>query len=503
MAASISELVSERTKETEEALLLSELQAEAFPVTDWNPGGVARTIVKATAYAISDLSTTVKSVVQGAHLELARKLKDRSWMDLLSTGWYGLTRTEATYTRQKVRLWNDAGAGPHPISAAGASIVTVALGGRRYSNVTTGTVPLGPGSETSNYLELEYIAEAPGAEYADQAGTLTVLVTPLPGLHASNVAPAFGGLDTALRAKKSVAAQGTGYITPSGTPTLVRTYTVTVTASGDQPTTGAIKIEYTAAGVTTLVANIAPIPASYAGIGDGITLTFANGAGAGFILGDVHTFSTPGTPIVIQGADVETNDALADRAIGRWPALSANAVGGKFATWIRQASLENGYGIERITVRPSATVAGVANIMVATASGTPGGGVLAGLQAYINARTSITEKGEVIAAVNEPITLDGAVTVPLDQLEAAQDAADAAWAAYIRDLAIGGDTKTGSPGVVRLAELQQALMDAGAIDVTGLMLNGVAANKTLANDQVAVIGAGEEPSAALTWNTVA
>jgi hypothetical protein len=45
-------------------------------------------------------------------------------------------------------------------------------------------------------------------------------------------------------------------------------------------------------------------------------------------------------------------------------------------------------------------------------------------------------------------------------------------------------------------------MDAGAVDYAGLTLNGVAANMALLVNNTAVIGAGQDPSTALTWNVV-
>jgi hypothetical protein len=277
---------------------------------------------------------------------------------------------------------------------------------------------------------------------------------------------------------------------------------VTVTGSGAAGVSGTIKIEYIENGAVVSVGSLTPIPSTYTGIGDGITLALADGLGAGFILGDVHSFQTPGTPIVQQGVDIETNAQLFERIVGRWPSLSLNTIADKYIAMIRQASADAAYGISKIAVSPSDTEAGVANILVATASGAPPGGTLTALQTYVNARGGVTERASVVGTVDAPVPIGGSVTVKSSKLLAAQAAADTAWRAYITGLPIGGDVSTGKPGVVRVASLAQVLMDAGAVDYAGLTLNGVAANMALLVNNTAVIGAGQDPSTALTWNVV-
>lgn len=504
MAATLAELLGTRTVADEEQLLLSVFQSEGFPVSDWNVGGAARTMAKAIANGLYDKSQLIEKVTAGGLVPLAKALKDangaevREWLDLLAVGFYDLYRFEATRTVQRCTLECQAGLGPLTVSAG--FIVRAPSTGNRYTYQGSDVVVPDGGTNT-----IDVIAEEAGSTYADPAGSITEIVTPLPGLTVSNPAEPFGGLDTSSRARKTVGAQGTGYITPTSSPApaLIRSYTVTVTASGNAGTSGTVQIDYTANGVTTAAATLSPIPTTYAGLGDGITLAFANGAGAGFIVGDVHTFQTPGTPILQQGSDTETNEALAQRCFGRWPSLALNAIQDKYVAWIRQCSLENGYGIEKITVRPSATVAGVADILVATATGAPSGGTVTALQTYVNARDGIVDKGSVVAASNANVTPAGTVTVKDSDLASVQAAADEAWRVYVAALDIGGDVRTGTPGVVRLNELAQALMDAGAIDVTGLQLNGAATNLALAYNEVAVIPAGGPPSIALTWATVA
>lgn len=502
MATLLEDILANRTKDQEESILLSVFQEEDFPVSDWNVGGVARTMAKAIAAAMLDKYQLAQVFAKGQLSTLAKELKDelgaelRVWMDTIAENFYFLERAQPTHTIQRCTLSCALGFGPIDIENG---YIAKAKSGRRYiyQGASVVTVP------DNDSAKIDLTAEEAGSRYADPAGDIFQSVTDLPGLSITNAGEKFGGLNLNGTARKNVTAQGTGTITPtaSGTPVEKRHYTATITATGDAGTSGTIKIEYISAGVVTAVATITPIPTTYS-VGDGITLTIANGAGVGFVSGDVHTFQTPGSPIIQQGVDYETNEQLYERILGRFPSLSVNAINSKYLTWIREASLANGLGIAKITPRASATEAGVTNILVATASGAPPAGTITVLQEFVDLRTGIGEKAFVFGATDVGVPIAGTVTVKAANYVAARAAADENWRQYVTALPIGGDLSTGSPGVVRLYELVQVLMDAGAIDLSGIQLDGAAANLALAEDETAVVESGQEPSAALTWNTV-
>lgn len=497
MTASLFDLLTPRTKDDEVQSLLSTLQDKNFPVSDWEVGGAGRTMTEAIGYSLADHASLIATVAAGGFLELAAALSEPTWLDLIAENFYSLARARATFTKQAVKIKCDAGFGPLVINP-GFTVRTNGSPGNRYIYQGAPVTIVDGGSVT-----IEFTAEEAGSRYADPADTIVNMVTPLPGLSVDNPAPPFGGL-TGPTASKNPANQGSGAVTPSapGTPPVrKRYYTLTVIESGAAPSSGTIQIDWLENGVKSTDRR-SPIPATYTGIGDGITLTFSNGVGAGFVQGDMHTFSTPGSPITVNGVDDESNTSLAARCRGRWPSLGLNIVPAKYEAWIRQASADNAYGIEKITIRPSGTVAGQTNIMVATATGAPSSGVLASLQSYVNARDGITDSALVAGAVDQEVTMGGNVTVPAGLLQAAQEAADLAWIAYIRALPIGGDTATGLPGVVRLSALTKIVMDAGCVDYDFLTLFGAPGNMQLDANQVAVIGAGDLPSEALVWQTV-
>jgi hypothetical protein len=494
VAATLADLLVGKTKEQEYQAFLSVLQSKGFPVTDYTAGAAGQTLLEAFAFELADFSKLLPQVAAGGFVPLAMALADPVWLDLLAEYSYNLSRARATFARQLCLVSCAPSQGPQNVNP-GFTVRSRVGSGNRYTYQGADPVSVPDGGS----VEIEFTAEHPGAAYADGAGTITDLVTPLPGLSVNNPNRKFGGTDATGAAKKNAANVGSGTVTPSGTPGLLRRYSIRVVTSGSVGVDGSLQVKYDEAGVTTTLATLDPIPAS-SSIGDGITLTFDDGAGAGFQAGDTHTFETPGSPITAAGTDDETNASLAARCLGRWPSLTANATADKYVAWVKQCSIDNFLGIEKITVKPSSTVAGQADILVATSAGAPDAGSITTLQNYVNARDGIVDTAEVVGAINEPITLAGTVTVEASKIVAVKAAADAAWLAYIQSVPIGGDTKTGTPGVVRLSELIEAIMSAGAVDHSGLTVNGVSGNFGMNPLKVAVV---DNLPSALTFLTVA
>jgi hypothetical protein len=493
VAATLDDLLEERTKEDEVAALRSTLQAAEFPVTDWEVGGVARTLVEAIGFSLADHSKAIAAIAAGGFVTLAKQLREPTWLDLLAEQIYGVARKRATYTKQRCVLSCTPGLGPVTINPG--FIVQSSKGFRYIYQGAPAPVPDGSTAPFS------FTAESPGSKYRDQAGTIAIIVTPLPGLAVSNPNTAFGGTVGSV-ATRNPANKGSGAIEPSHAtiPGRDREYLVRITASGSQPASGAFAIDIYEGGVKSTIGPITPIPATYLISDDAVTLTFTNGSGVGFVLGDEHAFTTPGSPLLAVGVDDETNERLAERCLARWPSLSQNITTEKYEAFIGQCSDDNAFGIEKVAIAPSAVIAGQTSILVATAAGSPGPTVISTLQAYLNARDGITDTAIVTSATNEDVEIAGSVYVKLDELDAAKAAADEAWRIYIEALPIGGDKALGGGGVVRVYELIQVLMDAGAVTVDAIDIGaGPNVDKPMNSNWVAVIPAGEEPSTALTW----
>jgi hypothetical protein len=489
----LADLLTVRTAEQEENALLSALKSVGFPVTDFEPGGAGVTIQKALGFVLANHGKYTAAVTAGGHPYLAAALADPSWLDLIGEKYFFLARARATYTKQLCRMTCLPGFGPVTINPGFTARALVTKNIYTYQGAA---VTVADGS----FADMEFTAQSPGSRYADPVNSIVETITSIPGVEISNPPRPFSRLSGA-NAARNAANRGSGSVAPSGTPTMPRLFTIIVTGSGSAGTTGAVRIEWTEAGVTSGV-TISPIPATYL-VGDAVTLAFSNGGGAGFIRDDRHTFETIGSAITANGVDDESNQAYANRMSGRFPALGANIVADKYEAWVRQCSLDNAFGIEKVTPSPSAIVAGQTDITIATATGAPAGSTITAIQEYVDARDGITDTANVAGATNVNIGMSGTVFVKASQIDGVKAAADAAWREYIAGLPIGGDRSMGFPGVARSAELVQVLMDAGVIDYLDLQINGTAGNPTLTLTQVFVIPAGQEPSSALTWITVA
>jgi len=197
----LQDLLAPETADQAKQVLLAALSGVSppFPVTDWQEGGVARTLVELLAQARSDASVQRSAIAAGGFIGLA--LGD--WLTLLASELYDLTRNPATFSRGTVRLASAASAPPYTIVPG--QLVAQSSSGLRFSNTTGGTLAAG------GTLDLTWQAESPGAAYNVGVGSITTLATPLPGVTINN--PDLGGgtwitalgadaeTDTGLRAR--------------------------------------------------------------------------------------------------------------------------------------------------------------------------------------------------------------------------------------------------------------------------------------------------------------
>lgn len=150
------------------------LSVPTFPVDSWQAGSVARTLIEIDAQAIASLSNTVKTIAEGGFLDRAKG----PWLDLLVSNFYDLTRNVAVVARGPVTLTDAQSSGPHTIVPG--DLWFASSNGLRYTNVTGGTLPKG------GTLAVTVQAEAGGAAYNVAVGTITTMITPLPGVTATN-----------------------------------------------------------------------------------------------------------------------------------------------------------------------------------------------------------------------------------------------------------------------------------------------------------------------------
>ncbi len=470
MATDLTTLITAETITQIRNRLIAKLQAKDLPTTDWGSGTPERTMYEMSADVLFDLfSELLPQIVRGGLVELATG----DWLSLLGEQNYQLTRNAAVTTEGTIRLTSAAGSGPYTITAY--QLWATDSTGKRFNNTAGGVLGAGPAT-----LDLAWRGESTGTAYNVAAGTITTLVTPLPGVTVNNPA---GAVTTAVL---------NGTSTGTFTPTAANdgSYTVEITTTGDLGV-GVFKISndggdtYYASGVTI------PGGGSYGPGGDAnnVAITFANGSGTpnSFIVGDVYTFSAPGTWITTSGTDAETDAAYVTRLKSRWPDLGDVPTNGVYDLWARNASAQVAQDKVSATPASSAAVA----VTVAGSNGTLAAAVITTIQDYIDARKPITDLPTVANAGTTAITLAGAtVTVDAASRGAAQAAAQSNLQAYFARVGIGG--------TVYYSQIIEELMTpAGVVSVNGLTVNGGAVDIALGATNIATWN--QAIAAAVTW----
>lgn len=485
---SLDELLVPRTRDDLEQIVLSRLQDEGFPVTDWFSGSVARTIVKAIATALADRETLIRYIASGQFLSLAAELLDpdgnpvEDWCEILASEVYNLTRGASTACQKSITLTCTSGPGPY--TRAAGELKAISQAGHYYTNTAEVTIPDG------SSVVVVFQADTPGL-LSDATGTIDTLTTPLPGVTIIDQVTQFSVPVSRWTGTGSIAASATGWPTP------VRTIKVTITATGRIGEATFTTTVYSGGTVTT--SGTITTAATYAQ-GD-VTLTFTDGSGTSnsFIGGDTWTVGTPGESTVASGSDQEPLTELATRCRGRWPSLSAIPTESRYETWARQCSIDNSLGITRYSVKPSTTIAGNVNVYLADAAGTAPVEAIATIQDYLDMRTSEIERADAAAATPVTVTVAGYVWVRRAIFDTVKAAAKIAWNTYLANIPIGGELPDRS---VKVSVLNQVLMDLGAFDTDSLAINGAAkdVDLILADDEVPA--GSTDGTDDLTWNQI-
>lgn len=477
----VTDVVKTYTKDEVRGLLMWYLRDAKTPVSDWGDVAFLASIRDQVETALSsylgpdDGAVHMRQrLIAGAFPELAERqtLSTSAWLDLFCEQFFGTPRNfdwdgaqfAGTFTSQAVRLTCVAGKGPISLTG-GATWLRSSASTNRYVLVGNTVVPDG------GTVDVTFQSEHPndssrGLNYADGAGTLTVLENPIPGLSASNNAPNFSDVMTTPDPPA-----GPGLFTVGGaTPASPTGYDIEIVLSGQ---TGAATFRHRANGGPWSAAIATA--ASYT-IPSGPTIHFVDdpgGADPSFIVGDRYSFASPGTPIVQQGVDPETDAALLVRAYTRWPDVEVDNPEEKHVTWAKAAS-----DVVRRARPAQGSRPGVLALAIAGRVNPLAGGVVTAVQTYIDQHEAVGDITEVSAATVVTATPGGQAFVRSANLAAVQAAAQVAWSNYV----LGTDIA----GVIRLSELDKILVDAGVDDLTGLILNGFPVNIDLSANAVAV-----------------
>lgn len=196
--------------------------------------------------------------------------------------------------------------------------------------------------------------------------------------------------------------------------------------------------------------------------------------------------------VPLYGRDEERDPSLLRRCLDRWPDLDALLAvqDDRVVKWAKAASGE----ISRTRLDVDQANAGAVVLTLAGAAGPVSDGAVAAAQSYINARVPITDFVTAQNSKAAAVLPSGTVTVAAALLTQAQAAADANWNDYLGAAQIGSS--------VEISKLIQAVMDAGAIDFTGCLLNGQPQNAPLPGSQYIAVPPNGGLTAVLTWNPV-
>jgi phage-related baseplate assembly protein len=437
----LASLLAPPSADQVKASLLSLLQAQGFPVTDWQEGGVARTLVEMIAKSIAELNKLVALIAASGFVAFS----SGKWLTLVAAQVYALNRNAATFTVGTVVLTDSANAGPFTV--APGQLWFGATDGKRFTNTTGGALPKG------GTLSLSVQAESPGSAYNVPTGAVTTLLTPLPGVTVAN--PYQLGQVVHV-------GSGTGTVTPSGSPQVAAQVVVKITQGGPAAqATCSIATDGVTFGAPNSMAN--PIIL----LGTGIALAFSGN----FVAGDSYAFST--SWISQSGTDQEPDSSLQSRCLARWPSLGVAPNADVYDLWARTAAPQ----VTRTRVSPGATIPGRADLYLATASGPADAATVAAVDAYIEPRIPLTSTVSVASAIPIGVMVEATLYIQNGYQQAALAQATDNLMAYVNGAPIGG--------TIYLSDLIAALQEPEGI--RNVVLASPAADIVLNSTQVATL----------------
>lgn len=450
--STLAELLAPKTQAERVTELLAALRAEGFRVSAWQSGGVARSLVEADAQAIASLDSAIAQVAGGGFLSTA----SGAWLTLLAAEFFDLTRTAAVYTEGWITLV-DHGGGPHTVGVGELWVATAS--GKRFVNVTGGTIPL------NGALQVKVRAESPGPAWDVAEGAIETLVTSLPTVTVSNW---FGEVEHT--------GSGLATITPGPGPDVGDTTTsvrIVVTTGGGLGV-AVVDVYLDGSGTPAITGYTIDADGS---IETGEYTVFCDVSAGNFVAGDEYSF-TRDLWISQNGRDEEDDDALRERCADRWGELGPGAN----ASFYESKALAASDQVTRVSVEEDESEPGQVNVLIAGASGAVSAAVEAAVQAALDEVKPATDHVVVDSVTEQSIPLVGTVYHSADVADTVEgDVADAV-AALAREVEIGGDPLTESTFGVSKAEIIQRIM---AVDgVRNLNLTGPAGDTTLTSPQV-------------------
>ncbi len=458
------------------ARLVTNLNAAGFPVSSWassDSGDVGNIWLDTVAGHLA------LYVARLPPLFAAMNLLDFASGDVLkflATNFYRITPRVKTKTTIWIRLTSTAQSPAYTVTAG--QLWFAGLTGNRYNNTTGGT--LSPGGT----LFVQAAAETAGAAFndpdlsIDSTQNTGAFVTPLAGVDCLNVTPT--DMTPVRLIGDSAGSVSVVFTSPGIAPALYNTIRIRIVTTGD---VGSGTWQFSTDNGSTWNAG-GPISFT-TDIPGGLTVGFRNAPGVSpsFFSGDQFSAQVS-TATIANGTDDERDSDLKARCRSRWPGLSDVPTASLIYLWASLASPQVG----RMLADADVSVPGQIDLVIAGQNGGIGSAIASDVQDYIQPRLTgyrgltIAEKILVTPALPLGIVASGTVFVRREILASVQKAALLNWETYLGGLAIGG--------IVRLSELVQAIMDAGADGADVLAISTAfgagTPNIQLAKGQVAV-----------------
>jgi hypothetical protein len=477
MAYTLADLLTPRLLDDVRSAFLGSLQGAGFPaLTEWVPkAGVEMAYVDMIARALAEVvAVDEPDIAASGFLGLAQGI----WSRLLARNTYRLNSFEATSTTFNLQF-RSAPTAP-PFNFGPGDVTVTGPSGSRYHNEVAFSVSPGALSEA-----VPFIASEPGSAFNDN---------PTPGSPNQvnfTLVTGFAGLTVVTAAADFAAVlqtgQSTGQIEPvraGASAPLPHTFVITMTSSGE-------------IGTATFDLSLDGGPREPQGallasqdFVDGTRILATPGGSApSFLAGDTFTVVTPGGPNYVQGSDAETEEQLASRCRARWPSLSANPTGTVFELWAKQA-----YPVaSRIRATPDTVTPGQVNLVVADSHGPISSVSAEIIETFIAPRLGPLDSVRVRPATALGIVTTGTITVTKGSAALVKARAQENWALYLGSVLLGA--------TVEVSELEQAVMDAGAVDVDleSLTINGVSGSQELDPGVVPVDANSGGLAVAMTW----
>lgn len=168
MSLTLQQLLTPKTEEEALDELLSFLDDVGFSASSWQPGSKARHIVQLLARLRASFSNTTLLITKGRYNDTA----EGEWLHLFSKSHYNNDVVPAQTPRIRIRLKDDASAGPFTENAGDS--IAKDENGVTYRNIDAISLP-----EDGNIL-VDYEAETPGA--LAEIPVSATLVTPMAGV---------------------------------------------------------------------------------------------------------------------------------------------------------------------------------------------------------------------------------------------------------------------------------------------------------------------------------